>query len=100
MIAFLNSKAVLIGLHLAFAIVGIDAYLWYLGELHARSSHWLRARYIALVGFSDRNSKAVLIGLHLAFAIVGIDAYLWYLGELHARSSHWLRARYIALVGF
>lgn len=32
-IAILQSKPVLIGLHLGFAIIGIDAFLWLLGKL-------------------------------------------------------------------
>ncbi|MBI2063266.1 MAG: hypothetical protein HYT61_03480 [Candidatus Yanofskybacteria bacterium] len=32
-LSFLTYKPVLVGLHLAFAIAGIDAFLWYLGEL-------------------------------------------------------------------
>lgn len=32
-VAILQSKPVLIGLHLGFAIVGIDAFLWLLGKL-------------------------------------------------------------------
>ena len=31
--AIIQSKPVLIGLHLGFAIVGIDAFLWLLGKL-------------------------------------------------------------------
>lgn len=33
LLALLQSKPVLIGLHLGFAIVGIDAFLWLLGKL-------------------------------------------------------------------
>ena len=32
-IALLQSKPILIGLHLGFAIIGIDAFLWLLGKL-------------------------------------------------------------------
>ncbi len=32
-VAILQSKPVLIGLHLGFAIIGIDAFLWLLGKL-------------------------------------------------------------------
>ena len=33
LVAIIQSKPVLIGLHLGFAIVGIDAFLWLLGKL-------------------------------------------------------------------
>ena len=33
LILFIQSKPVLIGLHLGFAIIGIDAFLWLLGKL-------------------------------------------------------------------
>ena len=35
MLEFLTAKPVLIGLHLGFAIIGIDGFLWLLGELSA-----------------------------------------------------------------
>ena len=38
----LLSKPVLIGLHLAFAIIGIDAFLWLLGEI--KNDSWRKAR--------------------------------------------------------
>src|SRR3989344_5753697 len=46
----LLSKPVLIGLHLAFAIVGIDAFLWLLGEI--KNDSWRKARlyWSAVVG--------------------------------------------------
>ena len=44
------SKPVLIGLHLAFAIIGIDAFLWLLGEI--KNDSWRKARlyWSAIVG--------------------------------------------------
>ncbi len=36
-ISILQSKPVLIGVHLGFAIVGIDAFLWLLGKLNDKS---------------------------------------------------------------
>ena len=36
------SKPVLIGLHLAFAIIGIDAFLWLLGEI--KNDSWRKTR--------------------------------------------------------
>ena len=41
----LDNKAVLIGFHLGAAIVGIDAFLWLLGELMADDVHIGRARF-------------------------------------------------------
>lgn len=49
-LSFLTYKPVLIGLHLGFAIVGIDAFLWYLGELAANSGHRRRLRWASLIG--------------------------------------------------
>lgn len=50
MLEILLSKPVLIGLHLAFAIVGIDAFFWLLGEI--KNDSWRKARlyWSALVG--------------------------------------------------
>lgn len=49
-LSFLTYKPVLIGLHLGFAIVGIDAFLWYLGELAANSGHHRRLQLASLIG--------------------------------------------------
>lgn len=46
----LLSKPVLIGLHLGFAIAGIDAFFWFLGETLASQIHPLRMRLAALMG--------------------------------------------------
>ncbi len=43
-------KPILVGLHLAFAIVGIDAFLWLLGELAANVEHARRRVFAALLG--------------------------------------------------
>lgn len=54
MIDFLISKPVLIGLHLGFAILGIDAALWLLGELVARAGsvgRRITAAALTVVGF-------------------------------------------------
>lgn len=48
MFSFLFAKPVLIGFHLGFAILGIDAFLWLLSEL--RHDERRRARWIALLG--------------------------------------------------
>src|SRR3989338_3609359 len=49
-IAILQSKPVLIGLHLGFAILGIDAFLWLLGEVAARTQSTRRRSAAALLG--------------------------------------------------
>ena len=46
----LNNKPVLIGLHLGFAIIGIDGFLWMLGELIAGVKSMRRILYSAVVG--------------------------------------------------
>lgn len=50
--SFLTYKPVLIGLHLAFAIVGIDAFLWYLGESAANSDRRYRLKWASLIGLA------------------------------------------------
>src|SRR3989344_4812970 len=53
-IAILQSKPILIGLHLGFAILGIDAFLWFLGEVVANAESVRRrviAAFIGLVSF-------------------------------------------------
>ena len=44
------SKPVLIGLHLGFAIVGIDAFLWLLGELKNKTLNTRHIRITAVIG--------------------------------------------------
>jgi hypothetical protein len=50
MFTYLLSKPVLIGLHLAIAVVGIDAFLWYLGELIADPQARRRMRIASIIG--------------------------------------------------
>jgi hypothetical protein len=50
MISLLTAKPVLIGLHLGFAIVGIDAFFWLLGELFAKSENSKRMKWAAGIG--------------------------------------------------
>ncbi len=50
MLEILLSKPVLIGLHLAFAIVGIDAFFWLLGEIKNNSWRKTRLYWSAIVG--------------------------------------------------
>lgn len=49
-IALIQSKPVLIGLHLGFAIIGIDAFLWLLGKLKDDSGSKRSRIFTALVG--------------------------------------------------
>ncbi len=49
-LAFLTAKPVLIGLHLGFAILGIDAFLWLLGEIMADTVSVRRRTMAALIG--------------------------------------------------
>ena len=47
----LTNKAVLVGLHLGAAILGIDLMLWLLGEMLAKSTHVKRMRLVAWGAF-------------------------------------------------
>jgi uncharacterized membrane protein YozB (DUF420 family) len=49
-VAILQSKPVLIGLHLGFAIVGIDAFLWLLGKLRDDTSSQKSRVLTAFIG--------------------------------------------------
>ena len=49
-VAILQSKPVLIGLHLGFAIVGIDAFLWLLGKLKSDEGSRKSMIIIAAIG--------------------------------------------------
>ncbi len=54
-VAVLTSKPVLIGLHLGFAIIGIDAFLWLLGEVVANAGSARRravSAFLGLAGFT------------------------------------------------
>src|SRR3990167_2464276 len=48
----LTSKTVLIGLHLGFAILGIDAFLWLLGEVVANAGSMFRRTLAAVLGLA------------------------------------------------
>lgn len=72
MFDFFTAKPVLIGLHLGFAIVGIDAFLWLLGQLKNNSS----ARKSRLV------TAAVGAGGFVASWIAGGYYYVVYYGSL------------------
>ena len=49
--ALIQSKPVLIGLHLGFAILGIDAFLWLLGEVVGNAGSVRRKLIAAAIGF-------------------------------------------------
>lgn len=72
--SFLGYKPVLIGLHLGFAIVGIDAFLWYLGELSAknRSKKRTKLKLSAIIG---------VVGFALSW-LTGGYYYVVYYGKL------------------
>jgi hypothetical protein len=44
------SKPILIALHLGFAIIGIDAFIWLLGEYIAQTAHFRRMLWTAIIG--------------------------------------------------
>lgn len=50
LVSFLTTKPVLIGMHLGFAIVGIDAFLWLLGEIVANAGSMRRRTIAACIG--------------------------------------------------
>lgn len=50
LIDILTAKPVLIGVHLGFAILAIDAFLWLLGEMSHSPWHQRRIRLAALLG--------------------------------------------------
>ena len=60
-IAIIQSKPVLIGFHLGFAIIGIDAFLWLLGKLRG----------------DDSSRKSLIVT-----AMIGVTSFIasWFLG--------------------
>ena len=68
----LSNKPVLIGLHVATAILGIDGFLWLLGELFAERVNMIRARIAGFIG---------LFGF-IATWLLGGYYYLTYYGSL------------------
>ena len=50
LLAILQSKPVLIGIHLGFAIIGIDAFLWLLGKLKSDGGSTRSAVITAAIG--------------------------------------------------
>ncbi len=71
-LAILQSKPVLIGLHLGFAILAIDCFLWLLGEVVANAGSPKRRQISAIIG---------LIGYVLTW-IIGGYYYVVYYGPL------------------
>ena len=71
-VSILASKPVLIGLHLGFAILGIDAFLWLLGEV------------VANAGSATRRLVAASLGLvgYVATWLIGGYYYVTYYGKL------------------
>jgi len=49
-VGIIASKPVLVGLHLGFGIIGIDAFLWLLGEFKYAAWHSARLRISAAIG--------------------------------------------------
>lgn len=72
MFEILTAKPVLIGLHLGFAILGIDAFLWLLGEVVANAGSMRRRLVAAGLG---------LIGYALTW-IIGGYYYVTFYGTL------------------
>lgn len=72
MLDILIAKPVLIGLHLTFAIIGIDAFMWALGELLVDAKHRFRVKIASVVG---------VIGFSLSW-LVGGYYYVTYYGSL------------------
>lgn len=83
----LSNKPVLVGLHLGFAIIGIDFLLWLLGELQSKASRVSRMRLVAWGG---------LAGLVMSW-LVGGYYYVKFYGPLvkpviKAGSAPWAHA--------
>ena len=72
LISIIQSKPVLIGLHLAFAIIGIDAFLWLSGEIVANADSVRRRIIAATIG---------LVG-YIATWIIGGYYYVTFYGPL------------------
>lgn len=48
----LANKPLLVGLHLGFAILGIDGFIWLFGEILAKSEHRIRIIISAVLGIA------------------------------------------------
>ncbi|MFA5771101.1 MAG: hypothetical protein WC894_06460 [Patescibacteria group bacterium] len=71
-ITIIQSKPVLIGLHLGFAIIGIDAFLWLLGEVVTNAGSIKRRTIASIIG---------LVGYTLTW-IIGGYYYVKFYGPL------------------
>ena len=83
----LNSKPLLVGLHLGFAILGIDGFIWLFGEILARSENRRRIIFSAILGITG-----------LAFSwLIGGYYYVKFYGSIvkpiiKASSAPWAHA--------
>src|SRR3989344_5853312 len=68
----LSNKPLLVGLHLVFAILAIDGFIWLFGELLARSGHRGRIMFSAVLG---------IVGFALSWLIGGYY-YVTYYGPI------------------
>ncbi len=68
----LTSKPALVGLHLAFAVIGIDFFLWLLGEFAAGPVKRARMKIVAVIG---------LLGFAMSWLLGGYY-YVNYYGPL------------------
>ena len=83
----LNNKPVLVGLHLGFAILGIDFFLWLAGELIADPEKRKRLKIVSVIG---------VLGFVLSW-LVGGYYYVKYYGtlvrpDILAGSAPWAHA--------
>lgn len=83
----LTSKPVLVGLHLGFAVIGIDFFLWLLGEFVANPAKRLRMKIVAVIG---------LLGFAMSWLLGGYY-YVNFYGSLvkpiiKAGSAPWVHA--------
>src|SRR3989344_1975890 len=83
----LSNKPLLVGLHLGFAILAIDGFIWLFGELLARSGHRGRIMFSAVLG---------IVGFALSWLIGGYY-YVTYYGPIvkpiiKAGSAPWAHA--------
>lgn len=63
-ISIVTAKPVLIGLHLGFAILGIDAFLWLLGEIVANAGSAKRRLVAAGIGLVSYGATWVIGGYY------------------------------------
>lgn len=71
-LSIIQSKPVLIGLHLGFAVIGIDAFFWLLGKLKGSESSQKSVIITAAIG----------VGAYIASWLAGGYYYVVYYGTL------------------